>query len=136
MKKVLIVLGVTLILLLSGCSSNKTYHEITYSELNEMLDNKEDFILFIGSETCSACASYKVTLNTVIEDYDVDVKYIDLDKLSEQEYNEVIGKFPISGTPQTLFIENGEEEDTHNRVNGNAKYSRIVEKFQDNGYID
>ena len=33
---------------------------------------------FIGSETCSACASYKITLNKIIEEYHTDIKYLDI----------------------------------------------------------
>jgi thioredoxin-related protein len=60
MKKILIFLS-SLVLLMSlvGCSSNKTYEEISYNKLNDMLDKKESFILFIGSNTCSACSVYK-----------------------------------------------------------------------------
>ncbi len=131
-KILLLVLG---IFLLTGCSSVKTYDEISYKELNNMLNKKEDFILFIGSATCSACNNYKVTLNKVIEKYNVDIKYIDLSKLSEEDEGKLMAKFPISGTPTTVFIENGEENDTYNRINGSVKYSKIVDKLKKNKYI-
>ena len=120
--------------MLTGCGKT-TYDEVSYSDLNNMIDNKEDFILFIGSSTCSACTAYKVTLNDIIKEYNVDVKYIDLSKLSKEEQSELTSEFPISGTPTTVFITDGKEEDTHNRIDGNARNSKIVEKFKENGYI-
>ncbi len=133
MKKILLlIIGV---FLLTGCSTVKTYDEISYKSLKKMLDNKENFVLFIGSTTCSACDSYKITLNKVIEKYKVDIKYIDLSKLSEDDEGELISKFPISGTPTTIFIEDGEEKDTYNRIDGSVKYSKIVEKLKKNKYI-
>ena len=69
-----------------------------------MLDNKEDFILFIGSDTCSACQIYEGTLNNVIEEYNVDVKYVDLSKLSDKDESVLTSEFPITGTPTTVFI--------------------------------
>ena len=132
MKKILLLI---VIFLISGCGALKTYDEISYKKLNSMLDKKEDFILFIGSSTCSACSSYKITLNKVVKKYGVDIKYIDLSKLSDKEKGNVTSKFPISGTPATLFIENGDEKDTYNRIDGNVRYSKIIEKLKENVYI-
>ena len=132
MKKILI-LFITLFML-TACG-NKTYDEISYDELNKMLEKKQDFILFIGSDTCSACNTYKGTLNDVIEEYGTDVKYINLASLSKAEESSLVSKFPINGTPTTVFITNGEEEDTHNRIVGSAKKSEIVNEFKENGYI-
>ena len=111
------------------------YDEISYSELNKMISDKKDFVLFIGSETCSACSSYKVSLNKVIRKYNIDVKYLDISKLSEKENSELISKFPISGTPTTIFVNDGVEKDTYRRIDGNVRYSKIVEKFKNSGYI-
>ena len=133
MKKILVLF--LLMFIFTGCSKT-TYDEISYDELNEMLKNKDDFILFIGSSTCSACASYEITLNDIIKEYNVDVKYIDLSKLSNNEQSELTSEFPITGTPTTIFITDGDEEDSHNRINGNKSNSRIVEKFKENGYIE
>lgn len=132
MKKILVL--IVAVFLLTGCGST-TYDEISYDELDKMIEEKQDFILFIGSNTCSACANYKITLNNVIEKYGVDVKYIDMAKLSDTEESKLVSKFPIKGTPTTVFIKDGEEEDSHNRIEGNAKNSKIVEKFKENGYI-
>ena len=131
--KKIIILIIT-IFMVTGCG-NKTYHEISYDELDQMLEEKDDFILFIGSSTCSACASYSVTLNGVIEDYGTDVKYIDISKLSKAEESRLVSLFPIDGTPTTVFIEDGEEKSTFNRIEGAAKRSKITDKFQENNYI-
>lgn len=133
MKKILALF--VIVIMLAGCLMNKTYHEISYEELNNMIENKESFILFIGSSTCSACARYEVTLNDVIEEYGADVKYIDLSKLSDTDGSALVSEFPISGTPTTVFIDKGEEQSTYNRIEGAAKKSKIIEKFKENGYI-
>lgn len=132
MKKILLLIG---IIFLTACTSVKTYDEVSYKELNKMLKNKNDFILYIGSSTCSHCKEYKETLNKVIEDYNLDIKYIDISKLSEKDSSEFQSNYPISGTPTTIFIEDGEEKDTYNRIVGSAKYSKIVEKLKENDYI-
>ncbi len=135
MKKIIIILAtLCLVFGLSGCKP-KTYDEISYQELNQMIDNKEDFILMLGAETCSACSAFKITLNKVIEDYGVDVKYLDNDKLSEEESSELLSKFYFSGTPTTVFVENGQEKDTNERIEGSQKYSKVVSILKEKGYI-
>lgn len=133
MKKVLII--IVAIFALTACHVNKTYEEISYKQLTNMIDKKTSFILFIGSDTCSACSNYKETLNEVIKKYNVPVKYIDLHKLSESEESYVTSQFPITGTPTTVFVTKGKEKDTFNRINGSVKSSKIIKKFKENGYI-
>ncbi len=135
MRKILYVLIlVPLLIIISGCG-NKTYDEITYDDLNSMLEDKESFVLFIGSATCTHCDAYKVTINKVIEDYDVDIKYIDISKLSDSEVSSLQAKFPFSGTPTTVFVEKGEEESTFNRIEGESSYSEVVDALKENEYI-
>lgn len=134
MKKI-IILSLMCIFLLTGCGKLKTYQEISFNEYNKMIEEKQSFILFIGSETCSACAVYKEYLNEVIKDYQVEVKYIDLDKVTEDEYNKMKARHFFTGTPTTIFITDGEEKSIYNRIDGSKEYSKIVEKFKENGYI-
>lgn len=132
MKKILLIIG---IIFLTACSSVKTYDEISYKQLNKMLKSKNDFVLFIGSSECSHCKDYEVTLNKIIGKYNIDIKYIDVKKLSDDEYSEITAKFPITGTPTTIFIEDGEEKDTYNRIVGSVKYSKILDRLKDNNYV-
>lgn len=132
MKKIFIL--IVILFMFTGCGRS-SYDEISYSELDSMIDKKEDFILFIGSSGCTACAAYKVTLDDIIKEYNIDVKYIDLLELSDKEEASLMGEFPITGTPTTIFITDGVEEDTHNRIDGNLKKSKIIEKLKENGYI-
>jgi hypothetical protein len=75
------------------------------------------------------------TLNDVISEYNVDVKYIDLSKLSDTQKSELSSVFPITGTPTTVFITNGVEKDTYNRIVGSVKKSEIIQAFKENKYI-
>ncbi len=133
-KGLLIITTMVMIFCLSGCGRT-TFDEISYNELNNKLEAKDDFVLFIGSETCSACTAYKITLNKIIEKYHVDIKYLDISKLSEKESSELQAKFPFTGTPTTVFITNGVEKNTYNRISGNEKYSSVLKKLIKNGYI-
>ena len=135
MKKIFVVLIGLSMLFLTGCGRT-SYYEISYSELQDLIDNKESFPLVIASATCSACNSYRLTLEKFIQEYNVDVKYIDLDKLTDEEESNLMNEFPITGTPTTVFVEDGEEKDTYNRIVGNKKFSQTEEAYRENGYID
>jgi len=137
MKKILIiVLAAITLLILTGCTGPKTYEEISFSELKNKIEEKEDFILFIGSETCSACSAYKITINKVIENHGIDIKYIDLDKVGEEDYNYIKNIAYFTGTPATIFIEDGKEAKDKEKISGNVKYSKVVEKLKKYGYIE
>lgn len=109
----------------------KTYKEITYKEYRELVESNKKFVLFIGSSTCSHCTTYKKTLNRVIEDYHINIYYIDLSKLEETESANISSKFPFSATPTTIVIENGEEyERAKTRIKGARNYDYTVKKLK------
>ena len=62
--------------------------------------------------------------------------YIDFDKYSENEQQLFRNYISFDGsTPVTLFIKNGGEETTVNRINGNVSKDKIISKFKSNGFI-
>jgi predicted bacteriocin transport accessory protein len=136
MKKIFVLLIILVsAFMITGCGGPKTYDEISYDEYKNKLSNGDEFILFIGAETCSACSAYKIGLNKVIEKYKIDVKYLDIDELSDTELSKLKSKFYFSGTPTTVFIKDGKEDEDKDRIVGNVKYSKIVETMKKNGYI-
>lgn len=133
MKKIVTIIMITVTtFILVGCGGPKTYDEINFDELTTMIDNKEDFVLFIGAESCSACRSFKTTVNKIVENNKVDIKYIDNDKLSEEEYAKLMSYFYFNSTPTTVLVKNGKEKD---RIIGSKKYSQVEKKLKDEKYI-
>lgn len=137
MKKLFCILGVILSLVLfTGCSELKTYEELSFDQVMEKLDNKEDFILFIGSSQCSHCLSYEPKLKQVIKEYQVKVYYIDVYELSDEENGRFNARISYgNATPITVFIKKGEETSTYNRIRGDQDTETIVKMFQKNGFI-
>ncbi|MDD3341787.1 MAG: thioredoxin domain-containing protein [Bacilli bacterium] len=133
MKKLLLLFVPFLFLL--GCTKT-TYKEISMKELNTMIDTKESFALFIGATSCSHCDTYKGTLKKVIKDYDVEVYYIDIDNLSADENSTLKSIASYTGTPTTVFIENGKEKSAYSRIIGDRDYDYIVNKFKASEYIE
>lgn len=136
MKKYLKLTVVLLcLLILTGCQ--KTYmKEISYTEYQNLLENKETFILEIMRTDCSACISFKPKITQVAEDYQIEVKYINTDHLSKDEYNKLFEDTGISGTPTVIFYHNGVEETVASRINGSVSVDKIISKFKASGFIE
>lgn len=132
MKKVIILL---MTIFLSGCM-NKGYTNISYSELEEKINNNETFAFVIGSRTCSACQMYKGTMEKIIKDYGIQIYFIELDDISEEDDSKLRSKFSFQYTPTTIFIENGSERTTYDRFSGAVGYSEVVERLKDYNIIE
>ncbi len=123
---------ICMLFLVSGCS--KGYTELTYAALEEKLNNKESFVFVIGSQTCSACQDYKPILKEVVVKNDIEIYYMEIQDLTNEEANDLYSKFVYSATPTTIFIQNGEETSTYDRIVGLPKYDNLVAKLKVLGY--
>ena len=135
MKKFLVIFLFFLIFI-TGCGSRRTtYDEISYSDFKLLIENKESFPLVIGSSTCSACSMFKPTMEAFISKYNVLVKYIDISKLSEDEYNEFSVLIGFKSTPTTIFFKDGEQTSNYFRIIGSVDLSSVVDAYKRMGYI-
>lgn len=130
MKKILILFVAILTLALTGCSNSKDLIEISYDDLATKIENKDSFVLYVGRTTCSHCKDFKPILEKVVNEYDLDVYYIDLDNVSNAKYNAVLKKIDGEGTPTTVYIEKGKTLSSP-RIEGARDYDTIVEFFKD-----
>lgn len=132
------ILAIIVGFILCGCSkaNNDKIIELTFSEFKEKVDNKESFALYIGNDNCSHCISYTPTLIEVLNEYNITIYKIDNTKLSDEEYTLFEKYINISGTPTIVFIENGEEETSLNRIVGETSKEDTIKRFKTNGYIN
>ena len=142
-KKVIILIGICLVVLVGAVIVDrilgKSYlNEIKYNELIEKMDNKEDMVLLISQTDCTHCISYKPKLEEVANEHKINIYYIDVDLLSEDNYNNLNSRisFSTAGTPLTVFLKDGEETTAANRIKGDASREKIEKKLKSNGFID
>ena len=109
--------------------------ELSYKELKSKLNKKESFILVITRTDCSHCAVYKPKLKEILKDNNIIAYEIASDKLSTKEKAEFNDIANISGTPTTIFIVDGEEATTTNRIIGDVTTEKIINKLKSQGYI-
>lgn len=138
MKKIVTVLLVLIstLLLFSGCNKKLVgYTEISYNDFNNKKETGDTFPLVIGSTTCSACSMYKPVMEQFISDYQVEVFYIDLSKLTDDEYNKLKTEISFSGTPTTVFYEQGKLTSYYDRIDEAVSIDKVKTKFSEKGYI-
>ena len=70
MKKILLIL--MSLFLITGCGKRE-YTQLTYNDLETKLNNKDDFVLVIGSATCVACDTYEKTMQDVMTKNDIEI---------------------------------------------------------------
>ena len=109
MKKIFIfVISIVCLFSFTGCGNKyTTYDEISYAEFTKLKEQGESFPLVIGSATCSACQVFKVTMESFIQKNDIQVYFIDINELSEEDYNSLASEINFKSTPSTVFYENG-----------------------------
>ena len=141
-KKAILIVGVILvlsvILTIFLLSNNKFgIKELTYNEVIQKIDNKENFVLVVSKTSCPYCEAFLPKIEKIAKKNKFVVYYIEVDKLSKSENQEFSSKVAyVSGTPTTIFIEDGEEKIAANRINGNVSEEKIVSRLRLYGYID
>ena len=112
---------------------------VTGEEILKKIDQKESFILVVTQDGCSHCEEYKPILNQVLTKNNIKAFELDLTKLKKENTetrNSINKLFNISGTPTTIFINDGIEKTTINRlVGGGGTYNSIESSLKDRGFI-
>ena len=130
-KKIKYLLIGIFIVFLTGCgNSSNTITEIDYSKLEEMIDNKESFILEIIQTGCSHCEEFSPRFQAVLKTNDKEAYSLNLYNLNEEEakkFSELTTS--VSGTPTVLYFKDGKE--TNHKING-AVDNENIEEFLDN----
>lgn len=137
MKKLCkIFMLIILVVIVTGCKSNSNLKEINYKEYKKLLENKETFALEVMKTGCSACEDFKPKLEEFVNDYGIEVKFINTKKLSKKDSEKLLDETGVSGTPTIIFYNKGVEETVASRIVGSVSVEKLVSKFKANGFID
>lgn len=134
---IILVVAITVILICNNLYfDNRNFIKLSYDEILEKVNSKEDFVLCVSASECTHCKSYKPKLKKISKDYDIKIYYTDIDKFDEKDYDEFKDKFSFDGgTPTTIFFKDGEEKTTATRIEGDISIERTIDKFKKNGFI-
>jgi predicted bacteriocin transport accessory protein len=127
-------------------SAEKYITYVDYNKYRSLTRSEETSIIVIGQSTCSHCIAIKPALNSVAEDYNLTINYLNLTELNEDETNKFYesledieyndpdfvkdGSF---GTPLTMVVEDGKIVDY---ISGSRTISQLVRKFRQLGLIE
>lgn len=140
-KKYLIIGIILLVIIITGIilsidKNDNNFIKLTYNEILEKVNNKEDFVLCVSASECSHCMSYKPKLKKISNKYNIKIYYTDVDTLTKEEYSEFKDKFSFDGsTPTTIFFKEGEEKTTATRIEGDISMDKTIDKLKKNGFI-
>ena len=140
---IIIILGAIIAIIFAGIkmhqnqvNQDKHLIKLSFDDLNDKLNNKDTFILVITQTNCSHCKEYKPNLKKVLADYDIYAYEIEQDTLTSEERKKLDKIIEISGTPTTVFIINGVEQTSTNRLIGPADETKLINRFKAMGYIE
>ena len=132
-----ILIGIFLVYKLAFSNSKYTnLVDINIVELETKIGNNDTFILVLSQTGCSHCNQYLPELNRTLSSYDLEAYILNISEL-DKENSQTLAKYVnFSGTPTTVFFNDGEEKTTLNRLVGYASKNKIVERLKSLGYID
>ena len=131
-KKILLV--ITILLLASACSSN--LKSINLKKLNQKLDNKESFVLYLTNEDESG-TTLKNTLYKVAKKNDIKTYYINTDKITnEDELKNLKEDFYFEETNIIVFVKKGVETTVLSRIdNIYISEENLENELKNQGYL-
>ena len=133
MKKIkVLILLLFSVLLLSGCSNDSYLKDLSFSELKNKIEAKEEFFFVVTQDGCSHCEAYVPVLTKTLNKYKITGYNLNLSKLSESDNKEFEELFKTEGTPTTIFVKDGNEISILQRIYGEATEDQIV---KNNNYI-
>lgn len=117
-KKTLIVLVILFLLIMLLPLSLYIKQSNGQKMLNDIYDfykNEEKSLIYIGSANCGYCSQFNPIVDSVAENYDFDYMYIDITKLTNKQFYELLDKFEIDesefGTPYLVIGQKGQKKD-------------------------
>ena len=130
-KKILLI--ITIIILCCACSK-KYFNNINLKTLNQKLDNKESFVLYLTNDDDGKVL--KNTLKKVLNNKEVNGYYLNTIKLNDKELDELKEIFTFEDTNIILFIKDGKEETVLSRIDDlYISEANLEQELINQGYI-
>ena len=118
---------------------------VNIDQYEELINDGGTHVIVIGQTTCSHCIAIKPALNSIAGDYDLTINYININLLSQEEYQRfsesliTIGYDDLDfvengsiGTPLTLIVKNGK---VSKYIAGERSKSKLVREFKKAGLV-
>ena len=106
---------------------------IDVKEYNKLIKGKEASVIVVGQSTCSYCVKAKVVLNEVASKNDIEINYLNLSYMTEDDYKDFTSSFEYFqssswGTPVTMIVKNGKIVDMLEQFVTEEEYTEFFKK--------
>ena len=106
---------------------------IGLEEYEKLLDGKENSVVVVGQSTCAYCIQSKIILNKIAEEKDVEINYLNISYLTEEEGAEFEGSLDYFeeeqwGTPLMLIVRDGKLIDIIEQLVTEDEYIEFLEE--------
>ena len=129
MKKIIFSLLLS-IFILTGCGNSKL-SKITLDDLNKKLENKETFIVYFYKDD----SNLENTLNSVLENNNLEGFKIDTSKISNEEKNKLEVQIAYK-EPSIVFVVNGNDPSILSHITDESTTSKdIINRLRDMKFI-
>jgi predicted bacteriocin transport accessory protein len=127
MKKILSIITIFFVVItLVGCNSGNA----NASDVQKQVDNKESFLLYIGSTTCAACQAFNPTFEEFNKEHTAyKTTAVKLDQLSEEDNAILVKKYHIAATPTLIFIRKGQVTSTIEGARSKEELEKLYVKY-------
>lgn len=127
------VLTLLVFFIISGCGNNESektavaeseqpdyseyenfvsdFEKVSVTQINEKLDNEEQFILYIGRKTCPYCRIFVPKLHKAVENEKVDMYYLDVE-IEGDEIGEFLQSMEVEYVPSLISYNNRESKES------------------------
>ena len=108
---------------------------IGMSDLKGMLENNEKKVVMLGTDDCYWCVNQKPILQHIVFKYGVEINYLNLNAMTEEEYNELTilhDDLQRFGTPTFIIVDGGNITTVSE---GGMPTDSMVQFLKDNGII-
>ncbi len=111
------------------------FTEIDADKLVDLYNSKKLSVIYFGRPTCGFCVQFLPSLQKSVEEYDYELYYVDIDKVSDDDVEKItkLDDFfeeKYGETPTVVFVKNKKIVD--NQV-GAADYDTYADMLEDNG---
>ena len=133
MKKIITIF---ILLILTTACSNNYLKKINLDKLNNKLNNKETFILYLTNED-EAGITLKNTLLNVAKDENIQIFYLNTSKLNDEELKNLNEKFTFEKNYFIIFIKDGQENTLLSRIDDTfISQDNLKDELKNQGYLN
>ena len=90
--------------------------EINISELEELINDKESFVVFVSQDMCLASSNFEVVINDFLEEYPITIYEINYSELKESDLGDFLEYYPsfviYKNGKMVDFLDANADEDT------------------------